>query len=187
MNISSLYQYGSLYMPYNSYTSSASATQGSSQADTDSEDFSAIYGTTLSNSDGDALQGYSGMAGMPPMMGNDTTASDIKSFMEKVANGTATATDLQNMETELEQAASSTGSGTTSSTSSSTGTSSIGDDVKSFMEKVANGTATATDLQNMETELEQEQGQTALLNSAVAAYSNNDTGYLWNSTTSTTV
>jgi hypothetical protein len=215
MNISSLYQYGSLYMPaYNALTSSA--TQGSSQADTGSEDFSKIYGATLSNSDGDTVQlSSSGTAGMSPMMGNDTTASDIKSFLDKVANGTATATDLQNMETEMEQAASSTGSSTTASTGSSTGVSGIGTDIKSFLNKVANGTATATDLQNMETEMEQAASTNVgssqkannadtnsanddlatvsqssmsqqMLNSAIYAYSNNNAGYVWNSTQSMT-
>jgi hypothetical protein len=106
--------------------------------------------------------------------------------MNEVANGTATATDLQNMETELEQASSSTGSSTTASTGSSTGASSIRSEIKSFMNEVANGTATATDLQNMETELEQVQEQAALLNSAISAYSNSNAGYLWNSTQSTT-
>ncbi len=202
MDISSLYQYGSLYMPTYS-ASTSSAAQSSSQDDTGSEDFGTIFGSTLSNSDGDTVQlSSSGMAGMPPMMGNDTTASDLQSFMNEVANGTATATDLQNMETELEQASSSTGSSTTSSTgssttsstgssttastSSSTGTSSIRSDLKSFMNEVANGTATATDLQNMETELEQVQEQAAQLNSAISAYSNSNAGYLWNSTESTT-
>ena len=208
MNISSLYQYGSLYMPaYNAYASSA--TQSSSQADTGSEDFSTIYGATLSNSDGDSVQlSSSGMAGMPPMMGNDTTASDIQSFMNEVANGTATDTDLKNMETELEQAASptgssttsSTGSSTTASTGSSTGVSNLRADIKSFMNEVANGTATDTDLKNMETELQQAASSTGssttsstgssisqqMLNSAMYAYSNNNTGYLWNSTQSMT-
>jgi hypothetical protein len=145
---------------YNALTSSAA--QSSSQVDTGSEDFSTIFGTTLSNSDGDTAQlSSSGMAGMPPMMGNDTTASDIKSFLDKVANGTATDTDLKNMETELEQASSSTASSTTASTSSSTGATDIGTDIKSFLDKVANGTATDTDLKNMQTELEQAQEQAA--------------------------
>jgi hypothetical protein len=68
--------------------------------------------------------------------------------MNEVANGTATDTDLKNMETELQQAASSTGSSTTSSTGSS---------------------------------ISQQ-----MLNSAMYAYSNNNTGYLWNSTQSMT-
>ncbi len=129
MDISSLYQYGSLYMPTYS-ASTSSAAQSSSQDDTGSEDFGTIFGSTLSNSDGDTVQlSSSGMAGMPPMMGNDTTASDLQSFMNEVANGTATATDLQNMETELEQV----------------------------------------------------QQQAALFNSAISAYSNNNAGYLSNS------
>jgi hypothetical protein len=191
MDVSSLYKYASLYMPaYSACTSSAA--QSSSQDDTGSEDFGTIFGSTLSNSDRDTVQlSSSGMA--PPMMDNDTTSSDIKSFLDKVANGTATATDLQNMETELEQATSSTdssttastGSSTTASTSSSTTASSIRSDLKSFLDKVANGTATATDLQSMEAEMEQVQEQAAL-NSAISAYSNSNADYSWNSTESTT-
>ncbi len=202
MDISSLSQYASLYTP--TFNFSTSSNQGSSQTDSDdSENFNTIFGTTLSNSDGDTAQlSSSGIKGMPPppMMGNDTTASDISSFMDEVANGTATDTDLQNLETELEQAqaASSTSSSTGTSTSSSTGTSTssststsnIRADIKSFMDEVANGTATDTDLQNMETELEQAQASSSIsqqmLDSAISAYSNNNTGYLWNSTQSTT-
>ena len=272
MDISSLSQYASLYTP--TFNFSTSSNQGSSQTDSDdSENFNTIFGTTLSNSDGDTAQlSSSGIEGMPPppMMGNDTTASDISSFMDEVANGTATDTDLQNLETELEQAqaasstssstgtstssstgtstssstgtstssstsasniradiksfmdevangtatdtdlqnleteleqaqaASSTSSSTGTSTSSSTGTSTssststsnIRADIKSFMDEVANGTATDTDLQNMETELEQAQASSSIsqqmLDSAISAYSNNNTGYLWNSTQSTT-
>jgi hypothetical protein len=183
MDVSSLYKYASLYMPaYSACTSSAA--QSSSQDDTGSEDFGTIFGSTLSNSDRDTVQlSSSGMA--PPMMDNDTTSSDIKSFLDKVANGTATATDLQNMETELEQATSSTDSSTTASTGSSTTASSIRSDLKSFLDKVANGTATATDLQSMEAEMEQVQEQAAL-NSAISAYSNSNADYSWNSTESTT-
>ncbi len=131
MDVSSLYKYASLYMPaYSACTSSAA--QSSSQDDTGSEDFGTIFGSTLSNSDRDTVQlSSSGMA--PPMMDNDTTSSDIKSFLDKVANGTATATDLQSMEAEMEQV--------------------------------------------------QEQ---AALNSAISAYSNSNADYSWNSTESTT-
>ena len=163
LDISSLYQYGSSYIPaYN--TSTSSVAQGSSQ--TGSDNFSTILGATLSNSDGDTAQlSSSAMAGMPPMMGNDTTASDVNSFMQEVASGTATDTDLKNMETELEQAASSTGSSTSATTSTSTDTAGASDDLMTVF---------------------QPSMSQQMLNSAIYAYSNNNVGSS-NSTQSMTV
>lgn len=72
----------------------------------------------------------------------------LKSFLDKVASGTATDTDLQAMQNKLQQAQpyGNGQSGTQNGKAS---------DVKIFLEKVSNGTVTKDDLSNMQTKLQQ--------------------------------
>lgn len=102
---------------------------------------------------------------------NSTLGSDLKSFLDKVANGTVTSTDLQNMQTEMQETQKTAGTGSAQghhhhhhhsggdSSSSSSSSSSLDSDLSSFLDSVANGTVTDTDLKNMQTELQQVQQQ----------------------------
>ncbi len=101
----------------------------------------------------------------------DTLMKDIKSFLAKAADGTATDSDLTSLESELQAAGvMSTGSNTVSSTSSTgdsstvtgtglssgsgSGSGNIMNDIKSFLAKAADGTATDSDLTALESELQ---------------------------------
>jgi len=104
---------------------------------------------------------------------NSTFGSDLKSFLDKVANGTVTSTDLQNMQTEMQQTQQTAGTGSAQghhhhhhhsggdSSSSSSSSSSLDSDLSSFLDSVANGTVTDTDLKKMQTELQQVQQQSS--------------------------
>jgi hypothetical protein len=93
--------------------------------------------------------------------------NDLQSFLEKVTSGTATSSDLSSMESELHgvqtagsttvsytSTSSNTGSSSTS-TGSTTGTGNIDNDLQAFLAKVANGSATSSDLSSMQSELQQ--------------------------------
>ena len=110
-----------------------------------------------------------------------TLGSNVGSFLGSVANGTATSTDLQNIENELQQFQQSGSSSTidsqiqqsgsnnvqghhhhhhhhdqggTEGTQDATSADSIVSDLSTFMNAVANGTATSSDLTNVEAEME---------------------------------
>ncbi|MGD0153991.1 MAG: hypothetical protein ABSC17_09610, partial [Thermacetogeniaceae bacterium] len=94
MNISSLYQYASVYnQSYNSL--STTAVQASQQGDSGS--FDNLLGAIFSSSSGDTVQlsGQEVTMGPPPA---GDAGSDIKNFLDKVASGTVTDSDLQSMQ-----------------------------------------------------------------------------------------
>ena len=156
MNISSLYQYASVYnQSYNSLATSA--VQASQQGDSGS--FDSVLGAMFSNSDGDTVQ----LSAQGIAMGGGN--SDIKNFLDKVASGTVTDSDLQSMQSELKQAEQQSGS-TQSASSTTTSASDIGSDIKNFLDKVASGTVTDSDIQSMQSELKQAEQQSGSTQSA---------------------
>lgn len=94
----------------------------------------------------------------------DNNAADFRSFLDKVANGTVTDTDLQNMQAKLKEMTTASGTigrhrhprpsseseGTNPNSTSLDTTDADDTDLKSFLDKVAAGTVTDSDLQEMQ-------------------------------------
>jgi hypothetical protein len=102
--------------------------------------------------------------------------SELKSFLDKVASGTATDDDLKNMQSELQKmqqqfggrgvhrhhhhhGSESEGTNPNSTSLDTTNVNNSNSDLKSFLDKVAGGTATNDDLKNMQSILQQMQQQ----------------------------
>jgi hypothetical protein len=102
--------------------------------------------------------------------------SELKSFLDKVASGTATDDDLKNMQSELQKmqqqfggrgvhrhhhhhGSESDGTNPNSTSLDTTNVNNSNSDLKSFLDKVAGGTATNDDLKNMQSILQQMQQQ----------------------------
>jgi hypothetical protein len=150
-------------------TAAASSTNNSSDLRTDFKDFmDKLKNGTATDSDLQNIE--TELKQVPATQSTDSSntstnssssfalhPSDFNVFMDKLKNGTATDSDLQNIETELKPGGelnpiASTQNADNSNTSSS---SDLHTDVKNFMAKLINGTATDSDLQNIENELKQ--------------------------------
>ena len=122
------------------------------------------------NSDGDTFELSLSSAMMPnaatqTQAGSNTLREDIAGFLTKIEKGTATSTDLQSMQNELQQAQQSGTTGLSGhhhhhhhgtgavSNSQDTTASSISSDLSSFLDKVSQGTATDSDLSTIESEM----------------------------------
>ena len=122
------------------------------------------------NSDGDTFELSLSSAMMPnaakeTQAGANTLGEDIANFLTKIEKGTATSDDLQSMQNELQQAQQSGTTGLSGhhhhhhhaagavSNSQDTTASSVSSDLSSFLDKVAQGTATDSDLTTIESEM----------------------------------
>ncbi len=145
----------------------ANAGSGSSGIGSDIRSFlDKVKDGSVTQNDIQSMQAELQQAGPPPGAAqgtdNSTFGSDLKSFMDKVANGTVTSTDLQKMQTELQQMQQKAGGAHGHHHHGGGGSSSsLDSDLSSFLDKVANGTVTDTDLQSMQSELQQNQQQSA--------------------------
>ena len=82
----------------------------------------------------------------PPSGQTDSFGNDpVKSFLDKVAAGTATTEDLENMTSLLQNFSAGASTATSSATDSQSS-----DPIKRFLDKVAAGTATSSDLSSMQ-------------------------------------
>jgi hypothetical protein len=111
----------------------------------------------ISNADGDTLKlsgnvaaKYASYAPPKPAGNVDALMSnpEIKSFLEKVANGTANADDLEDMQSVLQK-----------QLGSAAIASSDPNPIKNFLLRVANGTANQDDLKNMQGVIQKQQQQ----------------------------
>jgi hypothetical protein len=167
MNISSI---GNSWSTISNYLKThQTSTSGTSQSTQNALNLQNL----LYSADGDSLE-ISGdaqnqltsymMYGPPPPNGANGPGpgpgSEIKDFLDKVANGTATEDDLKDMQSVLQKMRQkSDSSGVSSNT-----TQDSSDPIKSFLDKVANGTATVDDLTGMQSILQQAQQQSAVNN-----------------------
>ncbi len=159
MNISSINNNWLLYSNYlNTASTTATTSTGNSQVSSVSSDLQ----NTISNADGDTFE-FSGNTqnvsqnltyGPPPPPrgpggpGSDSAESDdIKSFLDKVADGTVTDEDITEMQSILQEA------------QESFGVNNGSDPIKTFMDKVADGTVTDEDITEMQSILQQMQQQ----------------------------
>lgn len=184
MNISSLNNYGSYFKVATDTTNRINSYRQTATAEP-SQTSSAIY----RSSDGDTLEltgnqtdlstvyhSYGPPPAPPPNQTNsqsDTTDADsIKAFLDKVANGTATADDLAAIQVVFQEMQQQHANGSYQPFDSSVGESdrtsrtgthldTAGTDqaaaIKSFLDKVAAGTATEGDVADMQTMLWQTQ------------------------------
>lgn len=118
----------------------------------------------ISNADGDTLKLSGNTQGVtskstvyappkPVNRSNDLANPQIKSFLDKIANGTATEQDLKDMQNVVQKDLGATGISNTISDSPDASP------IKNFLLKVANGTATDADLKSMQSVLKQSQQQ----------------------------
>lgn len=178
MSISSVNPFlSSLYTQYCNGTSTTANKTAQYPSSSNSQGISNINGDTFEFSPPTMQTGYTNsaagtngtqMAPPPPPPASedssDSTNDDtITSFLDKVVNGTVTDTDLEEMQTYLQNLSTESTESTTTGTqmapppppppppASEDSSDSTGDDtIKSFLDKVANGTVTDTDLQNMQ-------------------------------------
>jgi hypothetical protein len=83
--------------------------------------------------------------------------SDIQSFLGKVKDGSLTQSDIQTMQTELQQAG--PPSGPSPDAVDDNGVDSLKADIKGFLDKVKDGSVTQSDIQTIQQELQQDQQQ----------------------------
>ena len=143
-------------------SSTSSTSSSSSDLRSDVKNFlDKVKDGSVTQSDLQSMQTELKQAAPPSDAAQGAGNSDFKSFMDKVANGTVTSTDLQKMQTQLQQMQKAGGAHGHHHHGGGDSSSSFGSDLSSFMDKVANGTVTDTDLQSMQSELQQQQQQTA--------------------------
>ena len=165
--------------------SSADTTTGASTT-TAAGDSKSVF----TNSDGDTFE-LSGTAPPPPPPGpppasqaassnatgsGTTSDSDpIKIFLDKVAGGTATQSDLTSIQSYLQQMQANSTGGTTGTTDadSTNGAHHRANALKDFLDKVADGSVTEADLTSMQSYLQQMQQKA--VNGASAAGDSNST------------
>ncbi|HWQ62462.1 MAG TPA: hypothetical protein VN521_09140, partial [Negativicutes bacterium] len=106
----------------------------------------------ISNIDGDSFvlsaAGQS-RGSLPVGMESDSSALDLKSFLDKVKNGTVTQDDLDAMKEKLNS------SQVSANQAPPPPPQGAGDQIKTFLDKVASGTVTDADLEEMQTWLSQ--------------------------------
>jgi hypothetical protein len=121
---------------------------------------SATSTSKISNADGDTLKlsgnvaaKYASYAPPKPAGNVDPLLSnpEIKSFLEKVANGTANTDDLEDMQSVLQK-----------ELGSAAIASSDPNPIKNFLLKVANGTANPDDLKNMQGVIQKQRQQATM-------------------------
>lgn len=153
-----------------SQTASATAsTSSSSDLGSDIKSFlDKVKDGSVTTSDIQSMQAELQQAGPPPGpspasnsdSGSASLKTDIKNFLDKVKDGSVTQSDIQSMQTELQQAQQTGGSDTTKHhhhhEGGSGSSSSFGTDLTSFLDKVANGTLTDSDLTAFQSELQQQ-------------------------------
>lgn len=157
MNISAINNYWANLRTQTSYLNNANVQNKSNPSEIASNPanlvFSSVDGDTLELSGSQSNTASIGIYGPPPMnTGNGATSSDpIKSFLDKVANGTATQDDITSMQTVLQQIQQQFAVENTNDNNSGDSTR---DSMKSFLDKVASGTATTNDLTSMQSILQ---------------------------------
>ena len=154
MNVSSIGNNSALLakLMHNAKVTSASGSDSSQL----SSIMDTLPGLIGANSDGDTFQ----MTGATSASGSAYNSSgsssnsnlDLKSFLDKVANGTVTVSDLENMQSKLQSWKSDHAQ---SAPPPPPPIGNSGDDpIRNFLDKVSKGTATSSDLQTMQSLLQ---------------------------------
>lgn len=156
------------YMQQSSVQNSGYTSNSGNSSDSDMKVFlDKVASGTVTSTDLTTMQQELQQASQSGSTQNSSTVADLKTFLNKVASGTVSSSDLTAMQQELQQVSQSGGAhkhhhhhGGAGNSSTSSSSSNVAD-LTSFLDKVANGSVSETDLQNMQSELQQWQGQSA--------------------------